>query len=329
MALIIFFTLTGCAQIKQSLQIDNDQKTTKDFQKGLPVAYKGYYGRYQKAYGEKQFDGMKFKNDQFTFGKKSYQDLHYQQLDQNTYLIRGKNSSGNNDNWHYLKVDFKVKDDKTYLGLYQTKDQKYSLTDSKKVKKLSKKNITWYQNYSKSKYDILTGKTKPAKKETSTKTSLTVNDFSNSIFFSDHTDTEFLSFMASEDDSDSDNYLTLYNVTDDGDPDQVALVHNPVLKVKNQQLSVTYQADNQMPGRTFYGEDQPTIKYKIINKNKIKDEHTGYTYTRFDGNFDDAIYTIADTKGYPTDYASSSAQDSDDDSSEDVDSNDDFDDDED
>lgn len=290
--MLLIFGLTGCSNIKQELGLEDKKTVEKNFKAGVPYAYKGYYGR-----GNKQnFLALELKQNKFLANSNKFHHIQYKQLDQNTYLIRGKN---NKPRWHYFKMDFKIDGDTTKLGLYPNPSRK-SEVNFDDTKNLRKKNLTWYKNYDLADYHLLTGKTKaPTKKIVN----LDSEYFYDKIFISKQHETHFLSFLASPADNEDEHFLKLFKVNQAGRPKEVSNMNEPKMAIDNSLLTITTDLPETETDKGFYKQGNPTITFKIESKTKLKDQKTNETYTLFDGNFKDAIYTISDEFGYPTDYA--------------------------
>ncbi|WP_125768796.1 hypothetical protein [Companilactobacillus furfuricola] len=292
LALILIFSLAGCSNIKQELGLEDKQQTKKDFKSGVPYAYKGYYG-----HGDKQnFLALELKQNKFLANGNKFHHIEYKQLDQNTYLIRGKNDR---PRWHYFKMDFKIDGNSTKLGLYPNPSRK-SEVNFDDTKNLRKENLTWYKSYELSDYNLMTGKTKaPVTKIVD----LDSDYFIDKIFISDQHDSRFLSFLASPADSEDEHFLKLFKVTQAGQPKEISNMNEPKMAIDNSLLTITTDLPENDADNGFYKQGSPTLTFKILSKTKLKDQKTHETYTLFDGNFKDAIYTISDKFGYPTDYA--------------------------
>lgn len=295
LAILLIMTLAGCAQIKQELGLEDKKTVEKNFKAGVPFAYKGYYGRG----GKQNFQALELQNDKFIVNKNKFHNIQYQQLDQNTYLIRGKN---NKPRWHYFKMDFKIKNDTKKLGLYHNPSRKSELNFDD-TRNLAKDDLTWYRSYELDDYNLLTGKTKvPAPKVVN----LDTDYFQNKIFISNKKQTHFLSFMADPDSDDDDKSITLYNVSKNGRPSKISTLKDPQLSIKDSKLEIKTDIKNVDAKKNFYKEQDPSLTFQIISKTKLKDKKSDQTYTLFDGNYNDTIYTIADQFGYPTNYVTES-----------------------
>lgn len=234
--------------------------------------------------------------NKFLANGNKFHHIEYKQLDQNTYLIRGKN---NKPRWHYFKMDFKVDGDTTKLGLYPNPSRK-SEVHFDDTKNLPKKNLTWYKNYQLTDYNFLTGKTKPPVEKI---VSLDSDYFRDKIFINNQHDTHFLSFTASPDDNEDQHFFKLFKVTKEGRPKEISNMNEPQMTIDNSLLTLQTDAPEDSDETGFYKTKNPKVTYQILSKTKLKDKKTGDTFTLFDGNFNDVIYTISDEYGYPTDYA--------------------------
>ncbi len=331
LAIILLLSVTACSSIKNSLGLDDNDKTTysKKFQKGVPSMYKGYYGRFESYGGQThQFNGLKFQDSQMAMGlgdRNILDEVQYKQLNKNTFIIRGKDNHYGNQGWQYEKIGFKVKHNKTYIGVYGNDKSNVDPASLEQVKKQSTSHIDWYKNYTQVKYKELMKENgdKSSKKSSDTSSaSVDANYFDGKIFRSDNTKTEFLSFNADDQGGTQDEYFVLYNVSANGDPSQVAMMQDPTYTVKGNKLTVTGTG---MPNREF--NDANKKVYTIISATEIKDADKGYTYTLFDDTFQDCIDQIAAEQGYfdASDPDKNDSNDSSDDSNSDYDNNDDYD----
>jgi hypothetical protein len=320
-AIIMLLSITACG----SFGSKSNKQASSSFQKGVPAAYEGNYGRYS-SYGDQNdiFEPLKFQNKQVSWGlgdTNILDSVQYKQLNQNTYMLRGKDNHYGNKGWQYWKISFKVKDGKTYLGVNSNDSDVAS--SYKEVKDQKSKHVTWYKAYSDSEFNKLSkgnSSSSNSKNSSSSSSSLSASYFEGKVFQDDQSSTEYISFEAG-DDADYD-MVSWYNVRMSAEAAQGSYIKSPTFSVKNNQLIITGDDDDQ--DSNFAPEGNKMV-FDIISSTQLKDTNSGHTMTLFNGSPSQLAAKIIKEKGYPN-VPDPSDNDSSDDSDSDSDSYDDDDD---
>lgn len=301
---VFLLFIAGCSDISISSQpTNNDQQSEKDWHIGVPAVYKGYYGKQSKAEG-KSIDPLTFQKNKVSFDDNTIKNVKYQQLSEDSYIIKGIDQNNSN---YFVKLKFKNADGKWRLGVLDGKKVNHKKYDD--VKKNSK-NPTWYQEYSKDKFDKLTkGSSDETTSDVDTDTetiessdssnssNLSISDLQGRVFTSSKYQTEFLSFMADPDSYGLPPTFSLYNVRMSGAPYPVSYIQNPKFDFKGDEVTISGDPSN--ISFSFYGEENSTVTLKKISSNQLQDTKTKVVYTEYNGSQNQLVDDVNSKLGYP------------------------------
>lgn len=305
LATIFFLLLGGCSNLSLSNQKKDNEHTEQKWHKGVPSVYTGYYGKKSKT-KDASIDPLIFQKNKVSFNKTTIKKTKYQQLSDDTYIIKGVDQNSNN---YFVKMKFKNDVGIWHLGIFDSKKINHKKYND--VKKKSK-NPTWYREYTKDKFDQLTKKKKKATtkdqdkanesdedNDSSGNRNFSLVDLKDKVYMSSFHDTEFFSFMADTSSKNSTPMFSLYNVRKNGVAYQIASMKNPKFDFHGDKVTISGTQKN--PSLAFYGKKNSTVTLKKIDVNILQDVKNKELYGEYDGTQNELVDRINSLKEYPVD----------------------------